>query len=158
MKQPQEDRFKGKLLKDFTKNELKQWRKMLLDQRNDKKKRGVINNIFQAPSERILEETDKLMNIFSYAGERLYRTQEWKKLRYRVLKEQGTVCVLCGASPRTGAEMHVDHILPKSLYPEKSLDYDNLQVLCSLCNEGKSNKDKTDWRNGGGRVILRKCG
>jgi X-X-X-Leu-X-X-Gly heptad repeat protein len=42
--------------------------------------------------------------------------------------------------------LHVDHIKPRSLYPARALDPENLQVLCRDCNLGKSNKDATDWR------------
>jgi 5-methylcytosine-specific restriction endonuclease McrA len=43
--------------------------------------------------------------------------------------------------------MHVDHILPRSKFPELELDIDNLQVLCEECNLAKSNIDTTDWRS-----------
>jgi 5-methylcytosine-specific restriction endonuclease McrA len=50
-------------------------------------------------------------------------------------------------SPKVhGIVIHIDHILPRSKYPELSLVFDNLQVLCESCNLGKSNKDETDWR------------
>lgn len=85
----------------------------------------------------------------SYSKVSFYETPEWKQLRYRVLKEDGAVCCLCGGSPRTGSRIHVDHIKPRSIFPELAFRRDNLQVLCSVCNEGKSNKDSTDWRNNG---------
>ncbi len=72
-----------------------------------------------------------------------YETEEWQQLRYRVLRTYGRKCMLCGA---TNCELHVDHIKPRSKYPELSLAFDNLQVLCRLCNLGKSNLDDTDWR------------
>ena len=72
-----------------------------------------------------------------------YETREWRTLRYRVLKNQGRICCLCR---RTDGIMHVDHIKPRSKYPELSLVESNLQVLCESCNLGKSNLDETDWR------------
>jgi len=42
--------------------------------------------------------------------------------------------------------LHVDHIKPRSKYPELSLTFSNLQILCEDCNFGKSNIDQTDWR------------
>ena len=41
--------------------------------------------------------------------------------------------------------MHVDHVKPRSKFPELALDLSNLQVLCNLCNVAKSNVDMTRW-------------
>ena len=62
------------------------------------------------------------------------------------LKRYGRVCQCCGASPATGAKMHVDHIKPRKLFPQLALDLNNLQILCHECNHGKGNWDMTDWR------------
>lgn len=76
-----------------------------------------------------------------------YDTQNWKSLRYEVLKEHmakhGRSCLLCGMS---NVVLHVDHIKPRSKFPSLSYAKSNLQVLCALCNQGKSNTDFTDWR------------
>lgn len=72
-----------------------------------------------------------------------YKTREWLELRYKVLKTYGRKCMCCG---QTKGQIHVDHIKPRSKYPELSLVFTNLQVLCHDCNVGKSNKDQTDWR------------
>src|SRR5689334_9592383 len=34
----------------------------------------------------------------------------WSKLRYQVLRRDGAICALCGASPADGIRMEVDHI------------------------------------------------
>lgn len=75
-----------------------------------------------------------------------YSSEEWIALRYKALARHGNRCQCCGASPSTGAVIHVDHIKPRSKFPELALDLDNLQILCRNCNVGKSNKDATDWR------------
>lgn len=75
-----------------------------------------------------------------------YQSWQWKKLRYRVLKEYGPVCMCCGTSRDDGVRIVVDHIKPVSKYPELALDFNNLQVLCDDCNMGKSNIDMTDYR------------
>ena len=76
-----------------------------------------------------------------------YESSEWLSLRYIVLKnhviKNGKICLLCGTK---NTQLHVDHIKPKSKYPELALTFDNLQVLCKHCNKGKSNKDETDFR------------
>jgi hypothetical protein len=75
-----------------------------------------------------------------------YRSDDWRKLRYLALKEHGGKCQCCGASPATGAVLHVDHIKPRSRYPELQFSLSNLQVLCEDCNMGKGAWDDTDWR------------
>jgi len=82
-----------------------------------------------------------------------YESREWKELRYRVLERHGTNCQCCGAGRKTGAVVHVDHIKPRSKYPELALEFDNLQVLCEACNIGKSNKFSTDWRVFDGKPV-----
>lgn len=75
-----------------------------------------------------------------------YSSREWRALRVKALLKNGRKCCLCGASPKTGIVLHVDHIKPRSLYPELELDLENLQILCEDCNLGKSNKYEDDWR------------
>jgi len=74
-------------------------------------------------------------------------TYQWRKLRMEALLKYGPKCMCCGATPKTGAAMNVDHIKPRLTHPELALDIDNLQILCSECNHGKGNWDTTDWRN-----------
>ena len=64
-------------------------------------------------------------------------------LYYRVLKESGGRCALCGTT-RDDRPLHVDHIKPRS--KRGKTEYGNLQVLCSKCNLIKGNKDETDFR------------
>lgn len=76
-------------------------------------------------------------------AEAFYRSRAWKKLRYEVLRVHGKKCMCCGRDDRP---VHVDHIKPRSKYPELALDIDNLQVLCDQCNLGKSNEYEDDFR------------
>jgi HNH endonuclease len=75
-----------------------------------------------------------------------YETPAWRKARYEALRKNDGRCELCGASKHDGAVLHVDHIKPRSRFPDLALVLSNLQVLCDNCNLGKSNTDKTDWR------------
>lgn len=75
-----------------------------------------------------------------------YVSDEWRSIRYEALKLHGARCQCCGMSPKEGKIMHVDHIKPRSKYPELALDVTNLQVLCEDCNLGKMARDETDWR------------
>lgn len=79
-----------------------------------------------------------------------YESPAWLRLRYAILTHYGPTCMACGATSAEGAAIQVDHIKPTSRFPELALDADNLQVLCSTCNLGKSNRDETDWRKPAG--------
>lgn len=72
---------------------------------------------------------------------------EWRATRMMALKKYGPVCQCCGASPKTGAVMNVDHVKPRKFFPSLALSLGNLQILCGDCNHGKGNWDATDWRS-----------
>jgi len=76
-----------------------------------------------------------------------YKSDAWKALRYQALRNSEGTCQCCGAKARDGIQLHVDHVKPRSLFPELALDLDNLQILCDDCNIGKDNIDSFDWRN-----------
>ena len=63
------------------------------------------------------------------------------KTRLTVLQRDNFCCVLCGRSPVThfGVSLHIDHIQPFSKGGDHSAD--NLRVLCSDCNLGKSDSE-----------------
>lgn len=112
---------------------------------SQKKARKKLDLKNQAPQEKRTEEPKILTfnkNLSKYKPS-FYTTAEWLHLRYKILKEQGAICALCGSIEKP---MHVDHIKPRSLHPKLELDPNNLQVLCMLCNIGKSNTDETDFR------------
>lgn len=75
-----------------------------------------------------------------------YDSPEWLALRYRVLQKNSGSCMLCGCRASIDNPLQVDHIKPRSLHPDLELAESNMQVLCKNCNQGKSNKDSTDWR------------
>lgn len=60
------------------------------------------------------------------------------RLKVQVLMRDGNRCRICGIECRGGLHnIHFDHITPWSKGGETTLD--NLQVLCSSCNEAKGN-------------------
>lgn len=78
-----------------------------------------------------------------------YESGKWKTLRYKVLLESNGCCKLCGRSTREhGVILHVDHIKPRSRFPNLAMEKSNLQVLCADCNFGKRNHDTVDWSEG----------
>jgi len=72
-------------------------------------------------------------------------SERWKDLRVRMLRKYKNECMKCGAKPEI-KDLHVDHIKPKSKYPELTYEMSNLQLLCKKCNFEKSNTDETDYR------------
>ena len=74
------------------------------------------------------------------------RSAEWARLRYDFLRDHEALCQCCGRGPANGRKINVDHIHPRRSHPQFALAYANLQVLCSICNKGKGNRDRTDWR------------
>jgi hypothetical protein len=83
----------------------------------------------------------------SFSRKAFYESREWRELRYEVIKKFGGACQACGATAKSsGRPIHVDHIKPRSKFPELELVFENLQILCEDCNLGKSWKDATDWR------------
>jgi 5-methylcytosine-specific restriction endonuclease McrA len=67
-------------------------------------------------------ETDKLREIF---------------FRSCLYERDNGLCGLCG-EPICYSEMHVDHILPKSLGGPNL--WDNFQIACPSCNCAKGNR------------------
>lgn len=78
-----------------------------------------------------------------------YASWEWKQVRYESLKIHGRQCMCCGWSPSPGSNgrLCVDHIKPRSKFPELALEVSNTQVLCNECNMGKSNIYEDDFRS-----------
>jgi 5-methylcytosine-specific restriction endonuclease McrA len=70
----------------------------------------------------------------------------WKNLKYRVYKKYPRMCMCCLGKDK---ELHVDHIKPRSRYPNLALEFDNLQILCRDCNMSKGSDDETDFRRKG---------
>lgn len=77
-------------------------------------------------------------------GSEFYKTNEWKDLRKRAFRRYGHRCMCCGFEAKS---MHVDHIKPRSKYPELELVFNNLQILCKPCNMAKSNLNENDYRD-----------
>ena len=76
-----------------------------------------------------------------------YSSLAWKVCRAWAIETMGQTCAMCGRSPKThGVAIHVDHIKPRSKFPELAFDKNNLQILCDDCNIGKLNRFSTDYR------------
>lgn len=60
------------------------------------------------------------------------------KTRWAVLTRDKFACVACGATPKDGAKLHVDHVVPVSRGGTNEME--NLRVLCQMCNAGRGNQ------------------
>lgn len=60
------------------------------------------------------------------------------RLRWEVFKRDRNRCVVCGQNASDGVTLEIDHILPVS--KGGSNEKSNLQLLCTPCNRGKSNR------------------
>lgn len=74
------------------------------------------------------------------------KTFQWARVRMKALSTLGNTCMCCGASPRDGVKICVDHIKPRKFFPKLALDLNNLQILCDTCNLGKGNGFDVDWK------------
>lgn len=66
-----------------------------------------------------------------------YASSEWRLVREQVIQEQGRVCQKCRHRIADDYDLTVDHIKPRSKFPQLALDKSNLQVLCRRCNSAK---------------------
>ena len=91
------------------------------------------------------KSTKKVKSLPNTLGKySFYNTEEWQEMKRMINNFYDARCMKCGVIKTV---FHVDHILPRSLYPEYELHPDNLQRLCKNCNETKSNKEVVDYRN-----------
>ena len=74
-------------------------------------------------------------------AKRFYSSPEWNLIREQVIKEKGRVCSECKKYIRNNKDVTVDHIRPRSKYPDLALEKQNLRVLCRRCNSSKGDKD-----------------
>ena len=73
--------------------------------------------------------------------DRFYSSSEWKSLRSAAIRKFGNRCGICGVEIVRSVDVTVDHVRPRSKFPELALDSSNLQVLCRSCNSQKGDRD-----------------
>lgn len=75
--------------------------------------------------------------------QRAYRLRrgEWmpsREIRGRLTARDGDTCKACGAPPKPGKVLHIDHVKP--LLHGGGNEDENLQLLCGPCNWSKGSK------------------
>lgn len=68
------------------------------------------------------------------ARERFLRSSEWLEAREACFERLGRLCLQCGSAD----QIQVDHIKPRSKFPELALVQSNLRPLCWPCNKAKA--------------------
>lgn len=74
----------------------------------------------------------------------LYHTPEYNSWREAVFIRDGRKCVVCGYKGSKSNPLQADHILAKSLHPDKMYDVNNGRTLCLRCHK----KTETYGRSG----------
>ena len=90
-------------------------------------------------------EEHKRKNREANSWEKWNKRQWWKIIYWKkqALKRDDYNCKKCWL--REPEIMVVDHIKPKSIFPELSIDINNLQTLCPNCHARKTIKEKKQW-------------
>ncbi len=75
-----------------------------------------------------------------------------RSIRSALLAEQGYVCAYCGCTVKAdGSDSHIEHFWPRSHYPTRDIDYENLFISCGpkggrgaprICGDAKA-----DWHD-----------
>lgn len=65
----------------------------------------------------------------------------YKGFRMKIFKRDDYTCQICGV--RGGVELNLDHIKPKSIFPELAWDENNVRTVCHPCHR------KTETYGGG---------
>ena len=96
-----------------------------------------------------LSTTIKQKRVDPQFGPKTWSTDELQGLRTTIRsyyrQVQHGLCAYCKqpVSLQSAANCHVEHIAPKSLYPEFMFEPKNLCVVCADCNEIKRNQEVT---------------
>jgi hypothetical protein len=75
----------------------------------------------------------RVYNIKKYYNDpknALYHTPEYKEWRKAVLERDNHRCIVCGHTGSLNQPLQIDHIKPKSLYPELMYTVSNGRTLC----------------------------
>jgi len=114
---------------------------------------GSANSFFGKHHSEKTKETLRQKRIeLNIKGENHYRWSggSWNYWKQKALTRDHYTCQKCGLyEPEI---VHVDHILPKSKYPELARTLSNLITLCPNCHARKTIEDRESGRmNSGGR-------
>lgn len=75
-------------------------------------------------------KTNNLQTYKTSVKNLVYQSENYQTWRTAVLERDGKKCIKCGRKNSRTNPLQVDHIIPKSLAPEKAFDVNNGRTLC----------------------------
>jgi len=100
----------------------------------------VVNLLWKERGRRIETRTSELARERQKRideAQQFYASAEWQILRKEIVEENKNVCQSCGKTIKKKFDITVDHVLPRSKFPQLSLEKSNLRILCRSCNSSK---------------------
>lgn len=107
----------------------KQWKKELLDAIKDVNARN-----------KRLKEGEKKHKVSATTWNRYNNVEVKNALKEMYGKPHGGLCCYCEQRVGHVAHEHIEHRQPKSLFPELTFDWENLHLVCPICNIAKGNE------------------
>ena len=112
---------------------------------NPDKADEILERIQNSYTENSDSESDNQLEIVIRSLES-NQGMNWKRARYLAFVIYGNKCTCCGRHA-SQVPVNIDHIKPRSRFPELATDLRNLQPLCEECNIAKCSWEMTDWRS-----------
>lgn len=88
--------------------------------------------------------TVELLQEIAAGGDQVaYRKGKYNKpsIKDAIKKETNCKCAYCEAQPLHVTYGDIEHIIPKSIQPELTFDWENLTLACDVCNTKKGNQE-----------------
>ncbi|OZC67375.1 hypothetical protein CH306_16720 [Rhodococcus sp. 15-725-2-2b] len=102
-----------------------------------------MNSLVKGNKPEILEDNEDTWTIefvmATPAQRRNLRRYAHPKIRSALKSETGGRCIYCESRMHGITWENVEHILPKSIFPQHVVAWDNLTLACPVCNNYKSN-------------------
>jgi hypothetical protein len=95
------------------------------------------------PPNFLSERAEQLTETFVSSG---HKTRPWAhdEIRERLSEETHNRCAYCEGAFLPVSYGNIEHILPKSRFPRKVVDWANLTLVCVRCNTNKGDKYDPD--------------
>lgn len=76
-------------------------------------------------------------NIPKDIKEKLLPNYRHTEIKDALFRSSNNKCAFCESKPGESGNIEVEHFFPKSIYPEKTFEWENLLPSCRKCNEAK---------------------